>query len=581
MAVTLSIGITQNSQSIAANTSNVTVSVTAKWTYGSFNRLDKSGYLIIDGTKYTFATGFNENATTTGSEKIYTKTVNIEHAANGSKTLACSAYYETGGNSGNITATASKTLTRIPRAAELTSAPSFNDEANPVIKYSNPAGSAATTLQAGIFGTNGSTVYAAYRDISKSGNSYTFNLTTAERNALRNAIPNSKSFSVRFYVKTVIGSTTYTSYLTKTFSITNGAPTVSPTITDTNSTTATLTGNANTLIRYFSNVSVAFGASAVKGATIKSRKVTCGNKSLTADGTINGVESGTFNFTVTDSRGYTTNKTVSKSIVNYIKLTCGLANTGFNTEGVISFNVKGNYFNSSFGAAANTLTVEYRYKESGGSYGSWVKLTPSLSGNTYQAAATITGLDYQKKYVIQARAADKLNTISSSEKTLSCIPTFDWSADSFNFNVPVNMNINNNSYSLLGLLYAMTTTYELEAEVTPGANYSNVTATAHLIGGNLRIGISAERNAAVNVGNVTNETVCTLLMNHGGKINNLYRVSFNSSTEGGAATFDAQAAKVDDNTVRVTINLCATTTEATGWNAYFAMPCSIVTKAYV
>ena len=127
----------------------------------------------------------------------------------------------------------------------------------------------------------------------------------------------------------------------------------------------------------------------------------------------------------------------------------------------------------------------------------------------------------------------------------------------------------------------MTTTYDLPCTVTVGANYTNVTATAHLVGGNLRIGISAERNAAVNVGNVTNETVATLLINHGGKLNNLYRVSFNSSTEGGVATFDAQAAAVDDNTYRVTINLCATTTAATGWNAYFAMPCSIKTKAYV
>ena len=48
--------------------------------------------------------------------------------------------------------------------------------------------------------------------------------------------------------------TTYRKYLTKTLSIVNATPTINPTITDTNSVTASLTGDSNTLIRYFSNV---------------------------------------------------------------------------------------------------------------------------------------------------------------------------------------------------------------------------------------------------------------------------------------------------------------------------------------
>ena len=37
MAVKITISIDQNSQSISANTSNVTVTVRASWTYGSYN----------------------------------------------------------------------------------------------------------------------------------------------------------------------------------------------------------------------------------------------------------------------------------------------------------------------------------------------------------------------------------------------------------------------------------------------------------------------------------------------------------------------------------------------------------------
>lgn len=119
MAVTIGISITQNSQSIENNTSNVTVKVTAKWTYGSWNATGKCyGSIVIDGTTYSF-TGikFNSNATTSGSQTIMTKTVDVSHTADGSKKLSCSASFYTGlSSSGTQKASASKELTTIPRA---------------------------------------------------------------------------------------------------------------------------------------------------------------------------------------------------------------------------------------------------------------------------------------------------------------------------------------------------------------------------------------------------------------------------------------------------------------------------------
>lgn len=119
MAVTIGISISQNSQSIEKNTSNVTVSVTAKWTYGSWNALGECyGSIVIDGTTYSFSgIKFNTNATTSGSETIMTKTVDVSHKADGSKTLSCSASFYTGlSSSGTQEASASKVLTTIPRA---------------------------------------------------------------------------------------------------------------------------------------------------------------------------------------------------------------------------------------------------------------------------------------------------------------------------------------------------------------------------------------------------------------------------------------------------------------------------------
>lgn len=126
MAVTISLSITQNSQNTINNTSNVTVKVTASWTGGSNNRVvgadgtpQAKGWVKIDGTSYDFASTFNDGQTTTGSKVICTKTVNVAHNANGTKTLACSASYTTGVSSGTVTASASKTLTTIPRKSAL------------------------------------------------------------------------------------------------------------------------------------------------------------------------------------------------------------------------------------------------------------------------------------------------------------------------------------------------------------------------------------------------------------------------------------------------------------------------------
>lgn len=119
MAVSISISIVQNSQSIANNTSNVTVAVKASWTGGSYNLLEKSGWLTIDGTKYTFTSPFNTGRSTSGSTTLFSKTVNVTHNTNGAKTLATSASYTSGVSSGTVTASASKTLTTIPRKSSL------------------------------------------------------------------------------------------------------------------------------------------------------------------------------------------------------------------------------------------------------------------------------------------------------------------------------------------------------------------------------------------------------------------------------------------------------------------------------
>lgn len=368
----------------------------------------------------------------------------IPHNSDGTKSISYSFSVSSISASylpGSASKSGSMTLTAIPRQATITSAPNFNDEENPTISYNNGAGNTVTSLQACI-SLDGSKDDIAYRDISKTSSSYTFNLTDAERNVLRNACTTSNSRNVIFFVQTVLNGQTYRSTLTKTLNIVNATPTIEATAKDTNSTSLELTGSENKIIKGYNTIAVNMTATALKGATISSYKITNGSNTInSSSGEFNNVESESFDFTVTDSRGNTFKKTLVKTLVDYIRPTANVK-ADISPDGIITGTISGNFFNGSFGSKSNTLSVQYNYKTVDGSYGSWKSATATKSGNTYTADFTISGLDYRNKYVVRAMVFDKLYTKYSNEPTLNCLPVFDWSENDFNFNVPINVSGN-------------------------------------------------------------------------------------------------------------------------------------------
>ena len=113
--VKYTISITQNSQNVTNNTSNVTVSVrfyrtnTGYTTYGT-----GTVYCKINGVTYSASVTPDDKITSSGIV-LFTKTLNISHNANGSKTLTASAWI-----SHNVVTSSeqsySQALTTIPRA---------------------------------------------------------------------------------------------------------------------------------------------------------------------------------------------------------------------------------------------------------------------------------------------------------------------------------------------------------------------------------------------------------------------------------------------------------------------------------
>lgn len=403
--------------------------------------------LTINGEQvyYKARTGAHEFPCAKGST---TGTLTVNHNTDGSKAIAVSLktaiYY---GSSKVKTDSKTWTLDAIPRGATITSAPNFNDEENPIIKYSNPAGSAVTSLEACI-SLDGSKADVAYRAISKSGTSYTFNLTDAERKVLRQGVTSGTSRTVIFYIRTKIGDNTLYNTSYKTFTLLDAEPELTYNYYDVNDTVVALTGNNKKFVPNHTILYWEMQGTAKKEATIKSYEFKIDGKAISnaTSGHINNYNGKVLDFKVTDNRGnYKAAADVALNTVPYVELTCNqkvdIALVG-ETTAQINVDVSGNYYNGSFGAADNTLTIYYSIAEDGGAYSEWrlVDIEPKYNGNTYSLSYNITGLAYEKAYSVQTRAVDKIQTKDSNGYTAKLTPVFDWSDTDFNFNVPVSIN---------------------------------------------------------------------------------------------------------------------------------------------
>lgn len=353
-------------------------------------------------------------------------------------------------NYGVLGASGSQTisLNRIIRPVTILTAPNFNDEENPTITYKSYMTPYTTHCKACI-SLNGSEDIK-YRDIDMNAGSYTFELTEDERNLLRKATTGSNSRTIRFYIMSVIDGVYKYSNVSRTYTIINGNPVIYPTVEDTDVNTLFLTGDKNTLIKYYSDAYIESNAGAVKEATLTETSITNGGKTeKSLHATFTNVESGVFSFTATDNRGNTTTQTIEKPFINYIKLTANMDVSAPTTGGVSRMTVSGNYYNGTFGKEDNVLILVYRYKV-GDVWSEWASgSNVVLNGNTYSATFDIKGLNYRNKYTFQARVADMLETVESNTKAVRTTPVFDWGENDFQFNVPVKFNAGMENHNVL------------------------------------------------------------------------------------------------------------------------------------
>lgn len=239
-------------------------------------------------------------------------------------------------------------------------------------------------------------------------------------------------------------------------------PAITATVKDTNTITKALTGDDSTLIRYKSTALCTLNATPKNYATISSMSIEgslitgdTNENVTTATKSYHSVSTTSFRFIAKDSREYITEVTKTPIMIAYINLSCNpILSRPTPTGSSIVMTFSGDIFRGSFGACSNTLTLQYRYKESGGSYGSWKTIESSdivFGTNTYHSGSAISvgnDFDYLKDYEFQIKATDggvvdntayTLSTVTKTIPVKQGVPVCDWGKSDFNFNVPVKM----------------------------------------------------------------------------------------------------------------------------------------------
>ncbi|MGN1044319.1 MAG: DUF859 family phage minor structural protein [Acutalibacteraceae bacterium] len=410
------IEVNVNSQSIENNTSNITVKV---WFFRTNQGYSTFGtgtcYCGINGTSYSQAV-ISSQKITSSPIALFTKTVDVPHDNDGSKSVWVSAYISHNAPLTSSDQGFSAGLPKIARAAQFTDADDFNDEQNPKIYFNNPAG---FRLQLKM--EAGGDDYLIVRDNLVDPNSpYTFELTEEERNKLRALCPNSNNLAVRFTVATYMPGSKSPgnhSYGDRTMTITNANPNFAASqlsYKDTNSNVVGVTNDDQLIVRNQSTLEASFtAATARKSASISKYqiifngntqdKTSAGSYNL---GTVDSSKNLSLEVKAIDSRGNSTVISNSVLILDWVLPVINLSAKRINNY-EDDTKLKAKVEISSVKKLNKIEVLQYRTKKvSDSEWSSWI--------NFQNNAETTVVLNKLFAWNLEIKAADKFGTVTQN-----------------------------------------------------------------------------------------------------------------------------------------------------------------------
>lgn len=421
------------SQSVANNTSSVTAKVqlvSAGSSYTINSSASKSGSLTINGTKYTFS--FTAALSGNQTKTIYTKTVTVSHASDGTKTCAFSAtaginvtlsgtYY------GNVMASGNGTFNTIARASSIssvTSSVSVNGTNTCKVDISRKSSSFTHT------------VVFSFGSYSKTTTGVGTSTSYAIPTSWLNAIPKATSGTAKVTVTTYSGSTKIGSAVSKNFTLTVPAsvvPTISSVAVADTTTNQTTFGN---MVQSKSKAKFTITAAGALSSTITAYKTVFESKTYTGatptTSTITKSGTASAKITVTDSRGRTATYTKTWTVVAYAapKITSFTAARCLadGTE-----NYEGTYLKAAFNFSiasvnsknANSYTIEYK-PQSGTT---WTALTNGTGYAVNTSHISAEGLfSVDSSYDLRLSITDSFGTVRVQTEIPTAFTLLDFNA---------------------------------------------------------------------------------------------------------------------------------------------------------
>ena len=403
-------------QSIADNKSTLSLDL---WVYDgtgySQNEYSNQAYYIIQGEKR-----WNPyNYSSTGWYKLGSKTITVSHNADGTKSIALTAEWDCGFDSSytprHLSLSETVTLPTIPRASTATTSGSTLGETLAItIKR------ASSSFTHKLYYTCGSVKDQLIAE--NVGTSYSWNAPPV---SLAQQAPNAETVALTLTVKTYNGSTYVGAWSTpvKLAVPSTVVPSLSVAISDP-------TGVSNTYGGYVqlrSKVKVDITASGAQGSTIKSYSIKVGGiyAATSANGTTDylpGSGELAVSCAVTDSRGRTTTKTQSITVLAYSKpAITAISAARCNADGTA--NRAGTYGKVTFSgaitslSAKNTAAYAVQYREVGAV--DWTTAGRPAAGN-YDPAdiSAVFAADKSKRYEVRVVATDAFESIGSTLRDL-------------------------------------------------------------------------------------------------------------------------------------------------------------------
>lgn len=407
MAISISISLTQTSQSVSGNYSYVSATVKYSKSTTTWNMNGAPLSIVVNGSTVWNGDVNFPKGTTSGTLKTVTS-IKIPHNSDGTKTVSASATLVSGTNSGTVKASTSKALTRIPRKSTL-SVGNGTLNTGQTLTVTRQATSFTHTITAKC----GSASTTICTKSTSESISFTPPLNWASQNTTGTSL--TVTYTIATYSGTTnLGSNSYT----KTCSIPSSVkPSVSISVSDAMGYSGTYGG----WVQGKSKIAVSLTSSGSYGSTVKSRSTSVDGSKYTSASFTTGVIKGsgtlTISSTVTDSRGRTATDSENIAVLAYASpIISAVSATRCNSDG--SANSSGAYIKVTFSGKVtalnnhNTATYSLKYKKTADTAYTTVTLSNYANAYTVTNGTYIFAADTISSYDIAVTAADNFSSVS-------------------------------------------------------------------------------------------------------------------------------------------------------------------------